>query len=114
MKHKILILLITMGQAAQAVSPGVWAYSNEETEAMRYAAQTKYQARQLDLLAKAARRHCLETQRAKEQAIEQESAYQKLQSLEEQTAKANVHIAEYRHVDYIIDGGNKETKAVIK
>lgn len=109
----VAALLMTCGGGVSAtgVTPGVYTYRNEQTEAMRYASQVRLQASKMRELDRSARRHEEYTQEAYRVALKQQSAYVRLQSAELDNYRAGVVIPEYRHTTYEMHESEVETAA---
>ena len=117
-KEIVIVLVLTavassMLSAKASNSPGVYYYDNEQTEAMRYAQQIRYQAKTLDKAAQYAIKYGKANRKALEQAYKQQSAYAKLQASEEQILKARVLVGGYNHTEYVITDADKGVMGVL-
>ena len=108
---KLMILLIATTLQAQAVSSP---YEYERYDTIKYAKQTRAQARELDKLADAAEKYNRENARALEQSKRQELAYSQLRHREQRLADTKTFIREYPSYKYDIAVSQEETEAKLK
>ncbi len=99
MKRMILLITIATTTAAHAVSSP---YQYEQYDTVRYAKQTRAQARELDRLADAAAKYDRDNRRAMEAAQRQELSFSQLRHREESLAQGKVFIKEYPTYKYDI------------
>lgn len=117
MKKLIILIAITTTchvantLQAQAVSSP---YEYEQFDTVRYAKQTRQQARELDRLADAAEKYERENRKALEQSKRQELAFAQLRHKEQRLADTKTYIREYPTYRYDIAVSQEETKAVLK
>lgn len=94
------VIMIGGMNAARAFNPGVYYYSNEETEAKRMAAYSKAHAKQAKRFAKASKRHYKQTTKALNQAMKQHHAYRHMLAMQDQYADSIQRFQPYRAYDY--------------
>ena len=99
MKKLIILIGIATTLQAQAVSSP---YEYEQYDAVKYAKQTRAQARELDRLADAAEKYNRENKKALEQSKRQELAYSQLRHREQRLADSKTYIKEYPSYKYDI------------
>ncbi len=111
MKIIIGVLLSLLSCAAQASSS---IYEHEQYDTLKYARQTRAQARELDRVADAAEKYQRENQRAMEQARRQELAFSRLRHAEDGLAKSKAFITEYPDFGYQVTITENKTEARLK
>ena len=98
MKKLMLAIIVTTLQSQAATS----VYQYEQLDAIKYAKQTRAQARELDKLADAAEKFNKENLKALDQHKRQELAFSRLRHSEQRLADSRTYIKEYPTYKYDI------------
>ncbi len=107
----VLAVLLLSSSAVQASSS---IYEYEQYDTLKYARQTRAQAKEMDRVADAAEKYQRENQRALEQARRQELAFSHLRHAEDSLARSRAFITEYPDYGYQVTITENKTKAVLK